>query len=918
MRVLILASLAVATVTPANGQTLDSSTLQGLQSALGSARSVSDSSGRRTSSPDRGNLAPGARLDTQEEQELRRREALQRLSQLYTPSLIEQDYRQRLGDDNLRQFGYELFQAGEAPTGVRSGAIGNDYVLGIGDEVQISFRGAQTSNETVFVDRDGRIITAGLPPVQAAGRTLGQVRSELQAQTKRTMLATDIFVSVGEVRSVSIFIGGEVARPGQYSLSSVTDIATALSQAGGVRRSGSLRQVRLVRAGGGTINVDLYGMFGIGSLPNVKLRDGDRIIVPVIGPTIAVVGAVARPGIYELRGKETISSVVAFSGGAVRQRGAQVVLSRIDADGTESFHRAADPGAPALGGDAIQVVGSSAGGAIGRVRLSGHVDNKGARPLMSAGTVADLVGSSENLRPDTYMLAAVLRRRDPYSGGQIYEVVNLASELRRHSSTALTSDDELVVFSRADIEFLNSSSVRKVVRGEDIDPYSCRALSNFRTLVKDSTPGRFGALTRGVFAGPGIDDTKKKAALEQTPLSSRLNKTVVAPDVPSERDLLLDPELRELQRREENRREFSRREDEERYFRRDMETRCPAIFDEQPELLPVLLDSAVSVGGAVRRSGVYPVGGTVTARDLSLVADGLLPGARGLMFDITYAVGGVERVEDGGSALQTTMLSAGDDIRFSTIEGVFEAKGVQLTGEVMRPGNYTIRKGERLSDLIQRAGGLSPQAYPYGTVFTRESVRKSQLEGFQRTARELNNSLLTIAARSRDGASGDGLAGAAAMIEALTNIEPTGRMVVEADPRVLAIRPDLDTVLEGGDTIHVPKQANFVLALGDVNNPGALQYVNGKTPAAYLSEAGGTLATADRKRAFIVLPDGTAQPIQIGGWSGGKGLPPPPGTTIIVPKNIDPLYRLTIMRDITTIVAQLATSAATVAILATR
>jgi hypothetical protein len=83
-------------------------------------------------------------------------------------------------------------------------------------------------------------------------------------------------------------------------------------------------------------------------------------------------------------------------------------------------------------------------------------------------------------------------------------------------------------------------------------------------------------------------------------------------------------------------------------------------------------------------------------------------------------------------------------------------------------------------------------------------------------------------------------------------------------------------------------------------------------------EAGGPLSTADSGRIFMVLPDGTAQPIGKGGWSGSSGPPPPPGTTIVVPKNIDPLYRLSVFRDVTTIIAQLATSVATVAVLASQ
>jgi protein involved in polysaccharide export with SLBB domain len=828
---------------------------------------------------------PGARVDTPEEQEVRRAEARRQLRELYEPSEVERDYRRRLDDPRLRQFGYDFFQTAPAPTGVRTGAIGDDYVLGIGDEIQVSFRGATNRTQTLRVDRDGKIVAGDLRPIQAAGRTLGSVRAELAAETRRTLLATDVFVSVGEVRAISVFVGGEVERPGQFSLTSLADIGTALAQAGGVRRTGSLRQVRLVRAGGGTTVVDLYGLLGIGAPSNVRLRDGDRLIVPVIGPTVAVTGAVTRPGIYELRGSASVGAVVAFAGGAIRQRGGQVVISRIGADGSEAFVRAATSSSNVVGGDAVQVVGGSPGGATGRVQLQGNVDNPGSRPLVSAGTVADLVGSPEDLRPDTYQVGALLVRRDPSTGARVFEMVNLARELRERPSTALQSEDRLFIFARADIDFMNSAAVRRIILGEPNPLPECRSLRRLATLVKDADSIRFNSVTRGGF----VILERTGARLGDVSASIGQGGTQAA-------------DLAGMRSAEEG----------------EAVPLCPGIFEDEPELLPILIEHSVSVGGSVRRPGAYPVGGRVTARDLSLVADGLIAGATDLVLDINRAQQGpAERVQIDAQAslMSLTQLGAGDDIRFNAQQPVFEGSAVLVSGEVARPGLYAIRKGEKLSELLARAGGLTSYAYPYGTIFTRRSVKQSQEEGFRRTARELNNSLLAIAARSTEKSS-DGIAGAAALIQTLATAEAPGRMVVEADPRVLDLRPDLDTILDAGDSISVPKRPNFVLALGDVNNPGALQFVDGKSVRTYIAEAGGMLSTADDDRVFMVLPNGSAQPVNAGGWSSGSATPPP-GTTIIVPKNIDPLYRLSVFRDVTTIIAQLATSVATVAVLAT-
>jgi protein involved in polysaccharide export with SLBB domain len=157
------------------------------------------------------------------------------------------------------------------------------------------------------------------------------------------------------------------------------------------------------------------------------------------------------------------------------------------------------------------------------------------------------------------------------------------------------------------------------------------------------------------------------------------------------------------------------------------------------------------------------------------------------------------------------------------------------------------------------------------------------------------------------------LSGAAELIKLVANTPATGRVVVEADPRALALRPDLDIVLEPGDSISVPKVPNYVMVLGDVLNPGASQFVTGKSAQEYIRTAGGTLSSADESRIFVVLPNGTALPLRSGLWSGRNAVALPPGSTIFVPKNIDPMRGLAVARDIAIIFGQMALSVATVA-----
>ncbi|MBC7497899.1 MAG: SLBB domain-containing protein, partial [Sphingomonadaceae bacterium] len=813
-------------------------------------------------------------------------------------SPVEREFRNRLSDPTLRQFGYDLFHSAQRGTpGTLTGAVSDSYVVGVGDDLVIQFQGGTNDSRTVRVDREGRIVVGALPPIYAAGRSIGSVRRELEAATKRTLLGTEVFVSLGSVRAITVFVGGEVDRPGQYNLTSMADVGAALALAGGVRRSGSLRNVRVVRAGGGA-SVDLYGLIGIGLPPAVRLRDGDRIIVPVIGDTVAVAGAVARPGIYEIRRGTSVGAVLDYAGGALRPRGNTLAISRISAGGAETFIRAVSLSSRIEPGDAIQLVGGSAGGATGRVALRGYVENPGPRPLLATPTVADLLGPVADLRFDTYLPMAILVRRDLETAARVFQPVNLITALRSRPTVPLRSDDRLYVFSRSDIAFLNSLPVRRIVLGQP-NPYSdCRSLVRLEILVSDTKSARFDVVTRGAFVveRAGQSDIAVGGGIRNTARGDETIRTggeALARGEGGTADPATDRGGASA-------------------------IRCPAVFEEEPELLAVLIENSVAVGGAIRAPGAYPVADAISARDLAAVAQGVIPNVSDLSLDVSHG-GELRRIPATSDVvLASTNVRAGDDLRFNGATPQFESGGVLLTGEVARPGLYSIRKGERLSQLIARAGGTTALAYPYGSVFTRRSVKEAQQEGIRRTTRELTNAYLAVSARkSGSGSSGSDGTAIAALIASLGTVEAPGRVVIESDQRVVALRPDLDTVLESGDTLYVPKRPNYVLALGDVSNPGALQFIAGKTAIDYIGETGGTSKTADKRRIFLVLPDGTAQPLRNLKSINSKVVVPP-GSTIIVPKDIDPLFTLDLIRDVTGIFGTLIQSVATVSILATR
>ena len=208
-----VAALSIfATAVPVAGQAIDARVLQQVQGQLGQGSSGLDRARDATDSRDATarSVQPGVRIDTPEEQELRRAEARAGLQRLYRPSPVEREFRERLADPTLRQFGYELFQVAQGSGGGLTGAVSDSYTVGVGDDVVVQFQGATNDSKTVRVDREGRLVVGSLPPIAAAGRSLGAITRDVQAATRRTLLGTEVYVSLGSVRTVTVFVGGEV------------------------------------------------------------------------------------------------------------------------------------------------------------------------------------------------------------------------------------------------------------------------------------------------------------------------------------------------------------------------------------------------------------------------------------------------------------------------------------------------------------------------------------------------------------------------------------------------------------------------------------------------------------------------------------------------------------------------------------
>jgi protein involved in polysaccharide export with SLBB domain len=283
--------------------------------------------------------------------------------------------------------------------------------------------------------------------------------------------------------------------------------------------------------------------------------------------------------------------------------------------------------------------------------------------------------------------------------------------------------------------------------------------------------------------------------------------------------------------------------------------------------------------------------------------DALLEKADLTSYDVTNGnriVESLAMVNIGGAVAGTDpnadlSLKPGDILTIHQITGWNDiGESITIDGQVKFPGNYGFHDGERLSSVLRRAGGLLPAAYPMGAVLVREQVRELE----QKSREELIRQIETNSAAARLSPNlGSGDSGTLQLIKAqqeevlqdLKNHPPTGRMVIHitADIDSWANTP-ADIELRRGDVLMIPKQPGFVLVTGQVYNATALTFAPGETAGWYLSHAGGTNSTANRKEIFIIRANGSVVGRRSGEWFDPKVLSTKlnPGDVVVVPQKI--------------------------------
>jgi len=796
------------------------------------------------------------------------------------PSLYDLYVQANAPSQKTERFGLEVFRNGTADPDIlpMDLPVGPDYVVGPGDSLAINLWGGVSERLLRAVDREGRLALPEAGPLLVSGKSLGEVQEAVQRVLRTQFRDVSADVSLLKLRSVRVYVVGEVAAPGAYDVSSLSTPLNALFAAGGITSRGSLRRLEHYRGKQLLEEVDAYDLLLHGIRGDMKrLENGDSLRVPPLGASVTVEGMVRRPALYELRGEKNLNEVLELAGGilpAAALRHIEVqrltahekrsMLSLEIGEGSDKDElRAAFEKFNVQDGDEIHIF-PIAPYNTGAVYLEGHVLRPGRYSYREGMKLTDLVPSYKDLLPEpSERYAEIIRIQGP-DNRPVVESFNLAGALAHpESAPPLQALDTIRIFGRYDLEAAPEFAVFGEVRHPG--SYHSSGQAHVRDAIYQAggmTPEAWEESAQLFRSVPDGSTKVFSISLREALAGDPLNNILIEP-----RDRIL--------------------------------------VHRQPERVN---PPSVYVRGEVARPGRYPLVANMRVSDLVRSAGGLMRSANSTSADLTHyaATGGgtpsaqpreSHFVNLGGALAREEAedlpLRDGDVLTVPQQTGWKNiGASVSVRGEVVKPAVYGIQPGERLSSLLRRAGGLLPTAYPQAAVFERVDVREMQQKSRQELIQRLEQeSMVVKTAVTTSGSEEVALQQAAIqqrqrILEALRRAPVSGRLVVHIrqGQKDFAGSPD-DIELRAGDTLEIPKQPGFVVIVGQVYNSNAIAYSPGKNAGWYLARAGGATGLANKKAIFIIRSNGSVTSGGSGAWSGGVlSSTLGPGDIIVVPE----------------------------------
>ncbi len=727
--------------------------------------------------------------------------------------------------------------------------VPSDYLVGPGDELRIRVWGQVTFQADVRVDRSGEVYLPHVGPVHVAGMPFSALDGHLREAIARVYRNFDLTVDVGQIRAIQVYVAGQARRPGVYTVSSLSTLVDALFASGGPSLQGSMRHIQLRRGSTVVTDFDLYNLLSNGDKSkDVQLLSGDVIFIPAVGPMVALNGSVRNPAIYELRGDESLAELIADAGGvsAVAAE-ARVSIERIeDHHDRRSMEVAYDQAGLATrmaDGDLVYVY-SIVPAYQKTVILRGNTANPGRFAWHPGMRVSELIPDKDSLITRNYWW----RRTQLGLPAPDFEPVNGFGQMRQ------PADNQPITLKPPPAKSENSpnqpaSSQDQYPNPQDQYPN----LQNPNPLDSSGTEMSQSANQQGANLQQNGYLQQDGFGLQQGQGGFQVNRSLTADQRGGSGSLAA------AQANSATRFSSSPQRTETLLLAPEIDWNFAAIERLQPDNLKTTIIP-------------FDLGKLVLQHDASQDLE-LQPG-------------------------DVLSIFSEADIRVPIAQ---QTKLVKLEGEFVHAGAYTVEPGETLRHLVERAGGFTPDAYLFGSEFSRESTRAIQQARIDEYVRsvdmEMQRGRMALAAAGMTSPQDPTSATAAQasereLLASLHRIRATGRIVLafKSDSSGTAGLPDI--AMEDGDRFVVPSQPANINVVGAVYDQNSFLYHPDRHVKTYLQMAGGPNRNADARHAFVIRADGEviSRSSQGGPWGDEfSKLRMNPGDTIVVPdKTIKP------------------------------
>ena len=695
----------------------------------------------------------------------------------------------------LRQVGYNQFNSHASAGASATGKYDENYKLSIGEKINVYSYGDSVDVMAISgsnllspvskaeVDSNGSVFIQGIGLIKAENRTLKDVENEANRLASQKYKNMKVKLTISSGSEFSVFVYGEVYRPGKVYIGNNSSILDALGAAGGVKKTGTLRNIQY----NANMNIDLYEALFLGDDGGIIVKPNDKIFVGAIGGVVALKNGVTTPGIYEIKEGETLTDISKYAGGLLpTTQFAEVTMISFDENSNQKTARN-------VGWENAKTTGLKSGDTVefkelynnaeNIVTIQGNIKHPATFAYKDGMRLSDILKGEDELLEETFINQAVIRRVSGNDNTVEIIPVFLKEFFAGMNDPVLQPRDVITIYKSTNSQF--------------VDIYGCINTPKHLPYTKNMT----------------------------------LN------------DVMSDIKFMESDVKKDLKNVSYETSDEEG------SVRLTGSTENSNQLIPAE-NVAVEITNTLGKTQIYYI------------------------YDIMI----------NSDRIKSIPLSPEDKIFFRTLRSNEIMKTVKVSGFVKEPGVYSFVRGQKLSEILEMAGGLTEDADLRGLVYKRKNLQNTQTSiaqknnerdikllegriasGYKQDAGDQQKKLDMIAQLKAD--------------EKEVASRYNGQISLNIKNNDISKISKVDNIVaQDGDDIYVPRISNSVSVIGEVYNEQSFIYKGSKAKN-YIREVGGYTPNANKFRIYRVGVNGRAKKIGMNGRV-------EPGDTIVIPRRI--------------------------------